>query len=348
MLMKRGISKRLRASMLAFAYMVGGILLHCGAAEPGSFKVTGLIQNWYVNDGKPGARNGLSVRRAEIKLSGQAHPRASWFIMLDPAKPLNIRTAAQGGTLIAAQADPKSMILKDVGVVLSGWERFPQASFQVGQFKPPFGMEGSASSSELDLVARASLSEVLGWSDYRDLGAMIKYQQGAWNAFLGVFNGEGPNTPDVNNDKDIAARVIFTPAGSLHIGLSGYHGRGKVDRYLSERAGAEFSWLPDPWFFKAELAAGHGATSTSSSPAMRTAYALAGWKFKPKLQGVARFDWWDTDTAAGQDIQNETTIGLNYLVDGHKVKVQVNYVLHNQAGPAKPYSVVRTALQLML
>lgn len=267
--------------------------------------------------------------------------------MLDPAKPLNIRTAAQGGNLTAAQADPKSMILKDAGVLLSGWDRFPGASLQVGQFKPPFGMEGTAPSAELDTITRASMSDALGWSDYRDLGAMLKYQRGGWTAFLGVFNGEGPNTADANNDSDFAARVVFKPGRNLHLGVAGYHGRGKAAGYLNERVGAEFAWVPDPWSFKAELAAGHGATSSSSSPAMRTAYASAGRQFGPKLQGVVRFDWWDPDKAAGRDVQNETTIGLNYLIDGHKFKIQVNYVRHNQEGPAEPYNAARSALQLV-
>lgn len=346
MSMQNRTTKRFCKTILTVTLLAAGMLSRTRAAESRDIKVTGLVQSWTVIDGKPGAPDGFSVRRAEIKFSGQAHPLAGWFIMIDPAKPINIKTAAQGGTLVSAQADPKSMILKDVGIVISGWEKFPNVSLQVGQFKPPFGMEGIAPSSELDLIARSSLCEALGWSDYRDIGAMVKYKRGALTAFMGVFNGEGPNTADANKDRDFAARIVLMPTGNLHLGIAGYHGRGKAARYLNERAGAEFAWLSDRWFLKAELAGGHGATSSSSSPGMRTVYVSAGRMLGTKLQGVARFDRWDPDTSAGHDVQSETALGANYLIDGHKFKVQLNYVLHDQEGAAGSYEVTRAAMQL--
>jgi phosphate-selective porin len=206
-------------------------------------------------------------------------------------------------------------------------------------------MEGTASSSEIATLERSALSEAIGWSDYRDLGAMLKYQKDGWKTELGAFNGEGPNTSDVNRDKDFAGRIAYAPIKSLHLGLAGYRGYGKAARYLNERWGAEFAWLPEPWVFKAEFAAGHGATSASSSPGIRTAYGLAGWTFRPKFQAVARFDWWDPDTGSGRDIQKETTLGLNWLIDGHDFKVQAAFTLRSPEDPVKPYGITRLGLQ---
>lgn len=90
-------AERLWPAMLLFAFASCSPISTGRAAELGDVRVTGVIQGWCVSDGKPGAADGFSVRRAEIKLSGQAHPLAAWFLMIDPAKPVNIKTAAQGG-----------------------------------------------------------------------------------------------------------------------------------------------------------------------------------------------------------------------------------------------------------
>ncbi|MBI4678877.1 MAG: hypothetical protein HY748_14965 [Elusimicrobia bacterium] len=344
MIERRATVSGLVISVLAGTLAAQGLEPPAGGFKAGPVKVNGLLQGWFVSDQKPGARDGFSVRRAEIKLSGQVHPQVDWFVMIDPAKPLNIKTSAQGGSLTAAQADPKTMILKDAAIVVSGWGRLEGASLKVGQFKPPFGWEGLDSSAQLETVERAAQSAVLGWSDYRDIGALAAYRRGIWAVSLGAFNGEGPNSLDANRDKDAACKVEAEPLAGLHVGASAYHGHGKGARFLNERWGLEASWTRPPWSLKGEYAAGHGATSEAGSPGRRTAYGQAGWFFHPRLQAVARFDWWEPDTAAGGDIANETTAGLNWLIDGHRIKAQANYVVR-QAERAKGYGILRIALQ---
>lgn len=101
MMRKKNAAGRFCAAMLVFSGAAAGIPSAAGAGGPGDIKAAGLIQGWFVSDGNPGAPGGFSVRRAEIRLTGQPHPRAGWFLMVDPAKPLNIKTVAQGGTLTA-------------------------------------------------------------------------------------------------------------------------------------------------------------------------------------------------------------------------------------------------------
>ena len=106
--------------------------------------------------------------------------------------------------------------------------------------------------------------------------------------------------------------------------------------------------MPDPWSFKAEYAAGHGATSEAASPGRQTAYGQIGWRLLPKLQAILRYDWWDPNTGAGQDIQNEVILGLNYFIDGHRFKVQGDFAFHNEEGPSTPNDILRIALQMSL
>ncbi|MFH1619597.1 MAG: porin [bacterium] len=338
--------KRIFIIMPIFLFAMAGTVSGSETAGSGDMQVKGLFQGWYSYDQKANDMDGFAVRRAEIEFSGNPHPHAGWFVVLDPAKPFNLHTSAQGGSRITGQVDPKTMILKNVGIVLSGWDRFPGLSFQIGQFEPPFGMEGTASSRELETIERAAQSEVLGWSDYYDVGVMAELRRGFWTAYLGIFNGEGPNSSEANRDKDVAARVVFEAAPGIHFGVAGYHGHGTADRILNEHWGLEASWARMPWSVKAEYAAGHGATSETVSPGKQTVYTQAGYYFNPKFQGVVRFDWWEPDTGVGGNIQTETRVGLNYLIDGHKFKVQADYSLHNQEGSVRSYSIARTALQV--
>ena len=88
--------------MPVFTLTAAGMIGQSGAAGLGEIKINGLLQDWYVSGQKAVAKDGFSVRRAEIKLSGKAHPLAGWFVTIDPAKPVNIKTTAQGGNLTAA------------------------------------------------------------------------------------------------------------------------------------------------------------------------------------------------------------------------------------------------------
>ena len=327
---------------LAFAICPVGHALDPVQSGFGSMKIDGLLQFWYISDQQAGKKDDFRPRRTEIKLSGQVHPAVSWLLMIDPAKPLNVITPAQGSTRV----DPKTHLFKDLALIFSGDEYVPGAFLQVGQFKPSFGMEGIQSSAELDFAERAAQSSVLGWSDYRDLGIMGGWKRGIWQARLGVFNGEGPNAPDENEDKDVSAKIMLDPVPNLHLGISGYKGKGKQDRFLNERWGVEAAWSPGPWSFKGEFAAGHGATSLGSAPGRSTGYLQGACFFHPKLQGAARFDWWEPNTNAGRDIQNEITLGVNWFVSKNNAKLQANYVIHNEEGPSVNNDLVRLVAQV--
>ena len=273
--------------------------------------------------------------------------------MIDPAK-----IGATG---------PGNNILQDFGIAYKDDENLPGLSGQVGQFKVPFGMEGTASSGELLTPERSFLSYLLKWSDFRDIGAMATYKYklldtALFTAYFGMFNGEGPNAASVNNDPGYAGRLTVDLPEGVHAGFSAYSGKdggaagldnittAAAPKTLStnggtatggptdfERYGGEFKYTPPefPLTVMAEAAQGHqGASST-----MWTYYGLVAYNIG-KWQPVFRYDVWGVDgptnndiynvTAAGGDVQTEATFGLNYLIKGNNAKIQAAYTLHNQ------------------
>jgi phosphate-selective porin OprO and OprP len=87
---------------------------------------------------------------------------------------------------------------------------FPQLRFRAGQFKVPFSLEELTSSRFIDFVERSMVNEL---APARDRGAMVYGDlfDGAMSYSLGGFNGTGEDTNDNNGDKDLAARLAFTP-----------------------------------------------------------------------------------------------------------------------------------------
>jgi phosphate-selective porin OprO/OprP len=87
---------------------------------------------------------------------------------------------------------------------------FPELRFRAGQFKVPFSLEELTSSRFIDFVERSLVNEL---APARDRGVMVygDLVGGAVSYALGGFNGTGEDSSDNNSDKDLAARLAFTP-----------------------------------------------------------------------------------------------------------------------------------------
>lgn len=89
----------------------------------------------------------------------------------------------------------------------------PRCRVRVGKFKPPVGLERLQSGTDILFVERALPTNLV---PNRDLGLQIGGDLGGGvaNYAVGVFNGVADGTSadvDSTDDKDVAARVFFTP-----------------------------------------------------------------------------------------------------------------------------------------
>lgn len=111
------------------------------------------------------------------------------------------------------------------------------ASFRAGQFKVPFSLSNLHSSSQLDFIGRSFIVE--NFSPSYDIGAMLfgndklKHIDYA----IGLFNGQGANKRENNNDKLFISRLVIAPfisskfgaVSKLYFGGSFASGRQKKD-----------------------------------------------------------------------------------------------------------------------
>ena len=120
------------------------------------------------------------------------------------------------------------------------WQKLKTLRVKVGQFKRPFTMENPLNPIDIGFTGDAQIIQKLsGFSDRsgerssngRDIGVQIQgdlFPNAAGRSLLhyqiGVFNGQGINTKDVDNQKDVIGGVWVAPVEGLRVGVFGWTG----------------------------------------------------------------------------------------------------------------------------
>jgi len=122
----------------------------------------------------------------------------------------------------------------------------PYAQFKIGQFKAPFSLERMTSSKYIDFIERSLPVDNL--TPDRDLGIMIHgaYPPIGLSYGVGLFNGTRVNEKDVDDHKDLVARICISPfvkrgpslLRDLHLGFSTTYGEQEME-YPDDR---DFFW----------------------------------------------------------------------------------------------------------
>ncbi len=253
------------------------------------------------------------TRRIEIKFSGQVNPKVSWAVMFDPAKTL--KQDANGNV------DQTSRMLQDatISFALGGpW------SVDVGQKKTPFSAEALQKTSELDTLERTLFLAQGHYGDVRDQGLWINAKFPEVEATAAVLNGvgENQNQRDLNDQKSYGFRAVYKPksVAALQVGASFLTGQAPTDQNR-ERAGLDAVYKKDGLTLKSEV-----ATALTDGVRGRGWYGHVGYMFQPKLEGVLRYDRFDPNLENGGDDVTDTTLGINYYIQGHDAKLQLNWV----------------------
>ena len=105
---------------------------------------------------------------------------------------------------------------------------------QAGQFDVPFTLENRTSDAYTTFIERAMVARSLGAPRNKDVGVMVHglLGNGVFYYSAGVFNGDGPDFRNFDNQPDAIGRVTVSPfAGGegmfrrLTLGGSGWYGR---------------------------------------------------------------------------------------------------------------------------
>lgn len=235
-------------------------------------EVPQMDRNW-------GADKGISFRRVRLKVEGWVHPRVYYYFQADFAGTPTLRDAY-------------------MDVYLSDQRKW---WLRIGQSKIPFGYENMQSSSRrLPLDRSDAINSAL--PNERDLGVLLYYtpvktrkvydyindnnlkHSGNYGAFaLGIYNGQGINVPDKNDNFHGVVRASnawqFSNNQILEVSLHAYKGLYVLKDYdddmqtigsqgdlvsvanrnfLDDRVGTTIMWYPQPIGFQFEYNYGRG------------------------------------------------------------------------------------------
>lgn len=259
------------------------------------------------------------------------------------------------------------------------WNKHDFANVRAGQFKTPYGFEQLAADPRLFTIERSLANDRLTLN--RQIGAQVggDFFEKRLSYATGVFNGTGVNTSANDNDAFLwTGRVAGLPWQGKILGQAAQWGAG-VNAYASKDTGltgqpAEFRFDSTPatpardnvftgqrsgvgvdtqvkvgrfdfWteylFSKYEQGAGRESEADGW-------YAQAAYFLAPKrVQAVVKFDTFDPIREVEGNSTDTWTFGLNYLIKGDDLKIQLNYLLSDTPGAAERQDKLLLRLQLI-
>jgi len=240
------------------------------------------------------------------------------------------------------------------------WNRFAAANVRAGQFKTPFGFEQLYGDPRLFTIERSMVNDRLTLN--RQIGVQVggDLLEKRLSYAVGSFNGSSTNTNANDNDKFLwAGRLSGIPwqAGSGDSAKSwavGGNAFSTEDTALAQPAEFKFDSTPTtagndnlftgkrkgygvdtqiligPFELWAEaLQVRWEATDGRPRPTLDSKgfYVQATMYAIPKkLQVVAKYETYDPNSDASKDDTNTVTVGLNYYIKGHDLKLMADYL----------------------
>lgn len=251
------------------------------------------------------------------------------------------------------------------------WTADNAFNLKVGQFKSPFTLESqfvpatletaSYSRTISNLVGYAGADDVLrmqnGKNNFgRDAGIMasgdlipmgdhhlIRYS-------VGLFQGTGVTTSEVNNGKDFAGMLLFKPVKELRVGGGAYFGQAT---YVKPGDNGLNDHVRNRWYLSADYNSDRFTARTEwlhgndGGIKREGLYALGLYYLIPKkLNVLGKVDYYNRDKVVNADVF-DYTFGFNYYFYP-QCRVQLNYTYsdYSENWNAENANVVFVQLQV--
>ena len=239
---------------------------------------------------------------------------------------------------------PKSGASGQITDVFAAWTKFPAASVRFGQFKTPFGFEQLTSDTKTLTVERAlpndrlTLGRQIGAAVYGDVAdKRISYS-------IGAFNGAGTNMGGNDSSKYLwvgrVSGVAYHGAVSglktkLTTGVNAFTTEDK-GTFTGRRTGlgVDAQFAVGPAELQAEWLRNDLHPFTGRATAMQGWSLLSAISITRQVQGIVRYESFDSNVAVGRTTTGVWTFGFNYLIKGDDLKLSLNYLSGSQPAPA--------------
>lgn len=182
----------------------------------------GMIQYQYSGQ-KNAESNSFNIRMGRIALEGRIADDFYWKTQIQ----FNGNTSNLGSS-------PRMVDL------FAEWQKFEYFKVKIGQFKNPFTFENPMHPIDQGFMGYSqNVSKLAGFSDRagehasngRDIGLQLQGDflknangRNLLHYQIGVFNGQGTNTKDVDNQKNVIGGIWVMPVSGMRIGAFGWTG----------------------------------------------------------------------------------------------------------------------------
>lgn len=187
-------------------------------------KLSGYGMTQYQYSGQKDAEsNSFNIRMARISLEGRIASDFYWKTQIQ----FNGNTSTLGSS-------PRMVDL------FAEWQKYEYFKVKIGQFKNPFTFENPMHPIDQGFMGYSqNVSKLAGFSDRagehasngRDIGLQfqgdfLKNANGRnlLHYQIGVFNGQGTNTKDVDQQKNVIGGIWVMPVSGMRIGAFGWTG----------------------------------------------------------------------------------------------------------------------------
>ena len=187
-------------------------------------KLSGYGMTQYQYSGQKNAEsNSFNIRMGRIALEGRIAEDFYWKTQIQ----FNGNTSNLGSS-------PRMVDL------FAEWQKYDYFKVKVGQFKNPFTFENPMHPIDQGFMGYSqNVSKLAGFSDRagehasngRDIGLQLQGDflknangRNLLHYQIGVFNGQGINTKDVDNQKNVIGGVWVMPVSGMRIGAFGWTG----------------------------------------------------------------------------------------------------------------------------
>ena len=187
-------------------------------------KLSGYGMTQYQYSGQKNAEsNSFNIRMGRIALEGRIADDFYWKTQIQ----FNGNTSNLGSS-------PRMVDL------FAEWQKYDYFKVKVGQFKNPFTFENPMHPIDQGFMGYSqNVSKLAGFSDRagehasngRDIGLQLQGDflknangRNLLHYQVGVFNGQGINTKDVDNQKNVIGGVWVMPVSGMRIGAFGWTG----------------------------------------------------------------------------------------------------------------------------
>lgn len=317
------------------------------------------VQPRYTYDNADG-NNDFFIARVRFKGAGNAFGIATYFTEL------KLDNVGRFARTVSAQIE-------------NAWMNFPiEPAFnvRVGLYDAVFSRDALTSDSKLLLMDRSLIKDALtavGLADNtvgvlahgRPFGGRLEYSGGVFdNLAFDVGNGSNARQAD---GAMVQGRVVVNaldpaPAGGYGDYQGSYLGKG---RRLSIAVSAAYlskakedttqldldGWGADVFFnagrFTAQAEYGQYDQDTATDDVVGKGwYAQAGYLVRPRIELTARYQELDPTSAESDDRLQWTSVGANFYIRDHNLKVQTDYTFKREQGTQSSDDLFQVQLQL--